>query len=106
MDVKIYMPSRNPMQSGRGRGSNEGWVLEYELETPRRPENLMGWTSSSDTLNQVKLNFVSQEDAIAFAEKKGWAYTVLPKQERVVKPRNYVDNFKYIPPEPADRPPN
>ncbi len=85
------------MQSGRGRVGS--WVLEYEPETRRQPENLMGWTSSGDTLNQVKLKFASAEDAIAFAENKGWAYTVLPTQERIVKPRNYVDNFKYIPDE-------
>ena len=82
------------MQSGRGRVG--GWVLEYELETARSPEMLMGWTSSGDTLNQVRLKFATAEDAIQFAQDKGWAYTVLPAQERIVTPRNYVDNFKYI----------
>ena len=99
MDVKIYSPAKTTMQSGRGR--TDRWVLEYELETRREPERLMGWMSSGDTLNQVRLNFASAEDAISFAEKKGWLYTVLPVQERILKPRNYVDNFKYIPPETA-----
>ncbi|MFA7275273.1 MAG: ETC complex I subunit [Pseudobdellovibrionaceae bacterium] len=97
MEVKIYRPSRSTMQSGRAK--TEGWVLEYELKTPRRPENLMGWTSSGDTLNQVRLNFPLQESAVEFAKKKGWDYTVLPEHDRIVRPRNYVDNFKYIPPE-------
>ncbi len=97
MNVKIYTPSKTTMQAGRAKTG--GWVLEYELATPRIPENLMGWTASGDTLNQVKLEFGTMQDAISFAEKKGWPYTVLPAQERVVKPRNYVDNFKYIPPE-------
>ena len=101
MNVKIYSPTKTTMQSGRAREG--GWVLEYELETPRGPETLMGWTASSDTLNQVKLNFPTAEDAIKFAQSKGWAYTVLPAQERVVTPRNYVDNFKYIPPETDTR---
>ncbi|PZP55709.1 MAG: oxidoreductase [Micavibrio aeruginosavorus] len=101
MNVKIYSPSRNVMQSGRGRVG--GWVLEYELETARGPETLMGWTASGDTLNQVRLKFATAEDAIAFALGKGWAYTVLPVQDRIVKPRNYVDNFKYIPPETETR---
>jgi len=97
MNVKIYSPARSAMQSGRAK--TEGWVLEYETTTARRPENLMGWTSSGDTLNQVKLKFPTQEDAVRFAQSKGWGYTVLPAQERQVRPRNYVDNFKYIPPE-------
>ncbi len=99
MNVKIYNPCKTTMQSGRGK--TKGWVLEYELATPRAPETLMGWTSSGDTLNQVRLSFATQDDAIAFAEKNGWAYTVLPTQDRILKPRNYVDNFKYIPPETA-----
>ena len=97
MNVKIYSPSKSAMQSGLAKA--DGWVVEYELATARRPETLMGWTSSGDTLNQVKLKFSSQSDAIKFAESKGWAYTVLPHHERRVKPRNYVDNFKYVPPE-------
>ena len=97
MNVKIYRPSKSTMQSGFARMQN--WVLEPELPTPRRPENLMGWTSSEDTLNQVKLRFETLEEAIRFAESKGWAYTVLPLHERKIIPRNYVDNFKYVPPD-------
>ena len=97
MKVRIFQPSKNAMQSGR---ANTGkWVLEYELETKRQPEHLMGWTSSGDTLNQVRLKFKTADDAVAYAEARGWDYTVLTPQERRVVPRNYVDNFKYIPPE-------
>ncbi len=97
MNVKIYSPAKSAMQSGLAK--TEGWVIEPELPTARFPEGLMGWTSSGDTLNQVKLKFPTLEDAIKFAESKGWVYTVLPMHERKVKPRNYVDNFKYVPPE-------
>jgi len=77
----------------------ENWVLEYETKTARQPESLMGWTEGGDTLNQVILSFPSAGDAAKYAEKKGWDYTILPAQERKVKPRNYVDNFKYVPTE-------
>jgi hypothetical protein len=59
----------------------------------------MGWTASEDTLNQVQLKFDSCDEAIAFAEKKGWSYTVAKAQKRKVRPRNYSDNFRYFPPE-------
>ena len=84
------------MQSGRGK--NDDWVLEYEANSKRQAEPLMGWTESGDTLNQVKLKFKTSEDAVAFAEDKGWNYAVQPEQTRRIKPRNYGDNFKYIPP--------
>jgi hypothetical protein len=94
--VRIYSPTRNVMQSGKAKTG--GWVVEYELPTPRRPDALMGWVSSSDTLNQVRLKFDGLEKAIAFVQEKGWGYSVLPAHERKVKPRNYADNFRYMPP--------
>ena len=101
MNVKIYKPSTSVMQSGRGK--TQYWVLEYETTTPRAPERLMGWTASGDTLNQVQMRFESAEKAVAFAKEKGWTYDVLPEHERRVKPRNYGDNFRYIPSRKEER---
>ena len=91
--VKIYKPVKNATQSGRGR--TKSWVLEYDLETKRQPEALMGWVASGDTLNQVKIGFATLEEAIAFAEKKAWAYNVVEQHQRNLKGRTYLDNFKY-----------
>ncbi|MBL8642100.1 MAG: ETC complex I subunit [Alphaproteobacteria bacterium] len=95
MDVRIYRPSKSAMQSGRAKAQD--WILQYELRTSRAPGGVMRWTSSGDALNQVQLSFKSLEDAISYANKKGWNYTTQPEQERIIRPRNYVDNFKYIP---------
>lgn len=85
------------MQSGRGKAGK--WLLEYETTSKRSPEPLMGWTASEDTLNQVQIKFDTQEQAVAFAEQKGWDYVVAKESQRKVTPRNYGDNFKYQPPE-------
>ncbi len=95
MKAKIYKPNKNVMQSGRAK--TKLWVLEYELATARKPEALMGWTASGDTLNQVKIKFHTKEDAIAFAEKEKLEYSVETEKVRAPKARNYGDNFKYIP---------
>ena len=101
MNVTIYKPSKNAMQSGRG---NLGaWVIEYETTSVRRPEPLMGWTESGDTANQVRIRFRSREEAQSFAERQGWTYTVLEPRSRRVNPRNFGDNFKYVPPEEAEK---
>lgn len=84
------------MQSGRGKTAL--WVLEYEREARLSPEALMGWTSSGDTLNQVRLKFETLEQAVARAEKEGFDYTVVQPQERIIKPRNYASAFVYRPP--------
>lgn len=96
MKVRIYRPSKNTMQSGLAK--TKIWVLEYENETARGPEPLMGWTASGDTNNQVRLKFPTQEEAVAYAQEKGWAFTLDLAHERVIQPRNYSDNFRYIPP--------
>ena len=97
MKARIYKPVKNAMQAGRANTSE--WVLEYELETPRRPEPLMGWVAAGDTLNQVRIKFITKEAAVAFAEKEGLDYTVNETQPRKVKPQSYIDNFKYQPAE-------
>lgn len=97
MKARIYKPSKSAMQSGHAGG--ESWRLEYEPNTNKGPEPLMGWTASGDTLGQVSLKFQTLEDAVAYAQKKGIEYTVLQSKPRKIKPRNYSDNFRYIPPQ-------
>jgi hypothetical protein len=50
--AKIYIPNKNPMQSGTG--NTDKWILEYETRDPTN-NPLMGWESSSDTLYGTKI---------------------------------------------------
>jgi hypothetical protein len=92
MKVRIYQPIQQLMQ--RGHNDSAHWLIEHEPESRRYPEPLMGWTASSDTLNQVKLTFKTLDEAKQFAQKKGWDYTISAEHKRKTKPRNYIDNFK------------
>ena len=91
--ARIFKPPKNAMQSGRGQ--TRKWVLEYEPATRREPDPLMGWTSVSDTLNEVRLLFDTREEAIAFATKHGLDFTVIEPQARIARPKSYADNFRY-----------
>jgi hypothetical protein len=99
MKVKIFSPARSAMQSGRAKTGH--WIIEYETISKRQPEPLMGWTSSEDTLNQMRLRFPTKDAAIRHAAAQGWQYSLVIDHERRVKPRNYSDNFRYFPPEEA-----
>jgi hypothetical protein len=91
MFAKIYSPARSAMQSGKGKTG--AWVLEFERESARGIEPLMGYTSSSDMRSQVKLTFDTKEQAIAYAEREGIPYSVRePKQTKRAKIA-YSDNF-------------
>jgi len=92
MTVRIYRPSKTAMQSGRGQ--THDWVLEFEPGA-RRPEPLMGWTSSADTRAQLKLHFATKEEAIAYATRHSLAYSLEEAQERRIRPKAYADNFRF-----------
>jgi hypothetical protein len=96
MKVRIYRPSKATTQSGLAR--TKGWILEAESETPRGPEPLMGWTAAGDTLPQIRLNFQTSEAAESYAREQGWEYTIAAEHNRIIRPRNYADNFRYSPP--------
>jgi hypothetical protein len=54
----------------------------------------MGWTSSGDTRQQLRLRFESEDEAVAYAKKHGLMYTLERPQERQVRPKAYADNFR------------
>ncbi len=88
--AKIYKPSRTAMQSGI-RNSKK-WILEFDtLDTGINP--LMGWTSSKDTMSEVKLEFLTREEAINYVKKNNIDYYVVePEKSKLVK-KSYSDNF-------------
>lgn len=92
VQARIYQRPKNAMQSGRAR--TEQWLLEFAPAEAKQPDPLTGWAGSGDTREQVRLNFASSADAVAYAEKKGWPFTVVPAPERKLKLQAYADNFK------------
>ena len=81
------------MQSGQH--NTKEWRLDFAPAEARVLDPLMGWTSSRDTRQQLALHFDTKEQAIAYAEKHGYAYTVLEEHQRAVRRRAYADNFRY-----------
>jgi hypothetical protein len=93
MPARIYKPSRNAMQSGKGK--SEHWVLEFAPDVARTADPLMGWTSSSETQTQVKLTFDTRQEAEAYARRNGIAFQVQPEAPVRRGKKSYSDNFKF-----------
>jgi hypothetical protein len=55
----------------------------------------MGWTSSGDTKQLVRLRFDTEAEAVNFAKKQGLAYRLVEPKERPVRPKAYSDNFRF-----------
>ena len=92
MTARIYRPARNAMQSGKGKSKQ--WVLVHEPAAPREIDPLMGYTTSTDTRQQIKLSFDTLELAEAYAQKNGIAYVVQPAHDATPKRVSYPDNFR------------
>jgi NADH dehydrogenase ubiquinone Fe-S protein 4 len=93
MLARIFKPAKTAMQSGRAL--TDMWVLEYEPEVPLKIDPLMGYTSSSDMRRQVRLEFDTQDEAVAYAERNAIPYRVLEAEERTPRLQSYADNFRY-----------
>ncbi|OAM76362.1 ETC complex I subunit [Devosia elaeis] len=92
MKARIYRPARNAMQSGKGK--SRSWLLVFEPEVPRSIDPLMGYTSSTDMAQQVRLSFETQEEAEAYAQRNGIPYDVQPAHDPTPKRVSYPDNFR------------
>jgi len=88
--AKIYIPNKNPMQSGTGK--TDKWILEFETENPTN-NPLMGWESSSDTLTELKLEFSTKELAINYAKKRKIDFELIEPKKRKTVIKSYADNF-------------
>ena len=88
--ARIYIPSKTAMQSGRGK--TKKWILEFiTKDTSINP--LMGWESSTDTLEEVVLRFSSKEKAIEYAESNKISYKVIEPKKKEFVIKSYADNF-------------
>lgn len=93
MSAKIFSPAKTAMQSGKAKTGR--WVLEFDPESPRKIDPLMGYTTSRDMRSQIRMVFDNREDAISYAEKNGIAFRVEEPKESKRRQISYSDNFKF-----------
>ena len=91
MLARIYRPAKTAMQSGKA--NSRQWRLEFEPASARSIDPLMGWTSSADMNGQVRIDFDSKDEAIAYAERHGIPFRLHEPQEPPVILKAYADNF-------------
>jgi hypothetical protein len=90
--ARITELERKATQSGK---ANVGrWLLEFERQQPLRPDPLTGWNGSGDTNPQVRMTFQTKEEAIAYCDKRGLGYHIIPAPPVRLKIQAYADNFR------------
>jgi hypothetical protein len=93
MTARIYQPAKTAMQSGAA--NSKDWVVEFEPEAPRTIEPLMGWTSSGDMKQQLRLSFDTKDEAMAYCERNGIAYQISETKPAARRIMSYSDNFAF-----------
>ena len=92
-EVVIYQPAKTSMQSGQAK--TQYWQLEFKQNNAKSNDPLMGWVGGAETTTQLKLKFDTLDDAVQYAEKKGFVYTIKQPKKRALKPKSYSANFAY-----------
>ena len=88
--AKIYKPTKTAMQSGLRNTKN--WLLEFDtLNTGINP--LTGWETSRDTMSEVRMEFLTKDQAINFAKKNNIDYYIVEPQKNKIIKKSYSDNF-------------
>ena len=78
------------MQSGERNTKN--WLLEFDtLNTGINP--LTGWETSRDTMSEVRMEFLSKEQAINYAKKNNIDYYIVEPQKTKIIKKSYAENF-------------
>jgi hypothetical protein len=88
MTVRIYKPARTAMQSRTAKTKER--VLDYEPEQRRAIEPLMGWTSSGDMKQQLRLQFDTKDEAVAVGAAGAWRLVLYSR--RLVRDRRRNDD--------------
>ena len=90
--ARISEMERKTTQSGKATAGR--WLVEFERQQPQRADPLTGWSGSGDTNPQVRMTFASSEAAIAYCDRHGLEYHVVPAQPVRLKLQAYADNFR------------
>lgn len=90
--ARIYQQGKFATQQGKRDADH--WVLEYEPQEGKRPDPLMGWAGSGDTLRQVRLTFPTLDAARAFVSREGLTAEIVPPAPKRIILQSYADNFR------------
>ncbi|KAJ3124657.1 hypothetical protein HK098_000942 [Nowakowskiella sp. JEL0407] len=87
--VRIYKPARTATQQGNFK---DFWKIDFDVQQ-RWENNLMGWSSSADTMQGTHIKFNSKDAAVLFAERQGYEYWVDEPKESAFRKKLYAENF-------------
>jgi len=91
---KALIQQDQPLGSPVLRRGRDGWVVAFQSSRAQRPDPLTGWSGGAETQSQVSLRFPTAEAAIAYCERQGFDFELIPAPRRKLLLQSYADNFR------------
>jgi hypothetical protein len=92
--ARARISRRTPAPVQGGKALESAWLVEFDPTEKPDIDPLMGWVSSCDAQQQVRMGFPDLDSAVAYCEREGIPYDVIPPAPRRKRPRSYADNFE------------
>lgn len=93
----LFQEKKDPMQSASVSKNLWIGVISSEDESGNLDyiDDIMNWNGSADMAKQVKLHFVSLDDAKIYAKKYGYTLCIKKNAEVIKKPvkKSYLEKF-------------
>jgi hypothetical protein len=91
--ARLYKPSKTSMQSGKAK--TKLWLLEFFSPPIFFKDEMTGWTGSTNTLTQTKLQFKTVDEALQYAQYHKIELCVDEPKQPVLVPKTYSNNFRF-----------
>jgi len=92
INVQIYKEQKSPTQSALSK--TKKWRIKFNNTSNKYNYSLMNWIGTKNNFDQIKLSFLSLEDAKNFAKKQSWEYNITTPQTKNIPKKSYANNFK------------
>ena len=71
-----------------------GFVVQFDNTRPQHADPLTGWAGGAETVSQVQILCDSLGEAVAYCQREGHDFEIIPPTPHRLILQSYADNFR------------